>query len=206
MAFTTVPDKSSGDIFTEIMWDLYIRDNINYLKPAYGTTLPASPSDGQEAILVDSLTNPTYQWRFRYNAGSSSAYKWEFVGGANLVSGVITAENSTTTNAWVNMATVGPIVTVPRAGDYFFIASCVLGMTAATSNIQLGVGYGDFGTASFSAIASIYTAGGFVSPSLSGRANGVAAGQDWRQKYYNTVAGTMTARDRWLSVLPIRVS
>ena len=42
----------------------------------YGTTLPASPVDGQEAILVDSVTNPTYQWRFRYNAGSTSAYKW----------------------------------------------------------------------------------------------------------------------------------
>src|SRR5262245_25079815 len=27
-------------------------------KPSYGITLPASPVDGQEAILVDSLTNP----------------------------------------------------------------------------------------------------------------------------------------------------
>src|SRR6516164_9624771 len=51
------------------------------LKIPYGTTLPASPVDGQEAILVDSITNPTYQWRLRYNAGSTSAYKWEFVGG-----------------------------------------------------------------------------------------------------------------------------
>ena len=47
----------------------------------YGTTFPVSPADGQEAILVDSVTNPSYQWRFRYNAGSSSPYKWEFVGG-----------------------------------------------------------------------------------------------------------------------------
>ena len=47
----------------------------------YGTILPASPIDGQEYTLVDSLTNPSYQWRFRWNAGSSSAYKWEFVGG-----------------------------------------------------------------------------------------------------------------------------
>jgi hypothetical protein len=53
-------------------------------KPNYGTTLPAGPVDGQEAILVDSLTNPTYQWRFRYNAGSALAYKWEFIGGTAL--------------------------------------------------------------------------------------------------------------------------
>jgi hypothetical protein len=54
------------------------------LPPQYGTTLPASPADGQEAILVDSVTAPTYQWRFRYNAQSTSAYKWEFVGGSSM--------------------------------------------------------------------------------------------------------------------------
>ena len=39
---------------------------------AYGTSLPTAPTDGQEAVLVDNTTNPSYQWRFRYNAGSSS--------------------------------------------------------------------------------------------------------------------------------------
>src|SRR4029077_16918092 len=50
-------------------------------KPSYGTTLPASPVDGQEAILVDSVTNPTHQERFRFHAGRPTPYKWEFVGG-----------------------------------------------------------------------------------------------------------------------------
>lgn len=49
---------------------------------SYGTSLPTNPIDGQEAILVDSITNPSYQWRFRYNAQSTSPYKWEFVGGS----------------------------------------------------------------------------------------------------------------------------
>jgi hypothetical protein len=48
----------------------------------YATTFPASPYDGQEAILVDSTTNPQWKWRFRYNAASISPYKWEFIGGA----------------------------------------------------------------------------------------------------------------------------
>jgi|SRR5215831_4125922 len=81
---------------------------------SYATTLPASPVDGQEAILVDSVTNPTCQWRFRWNAGSSSAYKWEFVGGhpscQDLYADVIV------TNAWTVMAS--PQFTVPRAGVY----------------------------------------------------------------------------------------
>ena len=52
---------------------------------AYGTSLPASPTDGREAILVDSTTAPSYHWRFRYNAANTSAYKWEFIGGSDVL-------------------------------------------------------------------------------------------------------------------------
>ena len=52
---------------------------------AYGTTLPASPTNGLEAIIVDSVTTPLYQWRFRYNAGNTTARKWENIGGAPSV-------------------------------------------------------------------------------------------------------------------------
>ena len=84
---------------------------------AYGTSLPASPTDGQEAILVDSTSNPSYQWRFRYNAGSSSAYKWEFIGGDPARSYVSYAE-STTSTGYVPLTTTGPSLTLPRAGEY----------------------------------------------------------------------------------------
>ena len=33
--FTTVPDKATGDVFTEAMWDTYIRDNFNSAVPMY---------------------------------------------------------------------------------------------------------------------------------------------------------------------------
>jgi hypothetical protein len=42
------------------------------------TALPATPFDGQECILVDSLTAPTRHERRRYNATSG---KWAFLGG-----------------------------------------------------------------------------------------------------------------------------
>jgi hypothetical protein len=86
-------------------------------RPSYATTLPTAPYDGQEAILVDSITNPTYQWRFRYNASSTSAYKWEFVGGFPLQTGPMGSFSFNQNNAWVGM-TGGPVLTVPRAGDY----------------------------------------------------------------------------------------
>src|SRR5262249_13588708 len=89
-----------------------------YPTPAYGTSLPASPADGQQAILVDSVTNPTYQWLFRYNAQSTSAYKWEFIGGADWFT---SDENDvTTTSVYPTMAQVGTlgVFIVPRAGEY----------------------------------------------------------------------------------------
>ena len=48
---------------------------------AYGTSLPGSPTDGMEAVLVDSVTNPTWEVRYRYNAQSTRSDKWEYMSG-----------------------------------------------------------------------------------------------------------------------------
>lgn len=77
----------------------------------YAVGLPASPTSGQEYILVDSVTLPTYQWRFRYNSGSSNTDKWEFIGGSPLnAQGTM----SNLTNAYTTIASV----TAPRSGVY----------------------------------------------------------------------------------------
>jgi hypothetical protein len=83
---------------------------------SYGIALPASPADGQEAILVDSLTVPTYQWRFRWNAGSTNADKWEFIGGIALSGGNGAAANAP---GGGYAALANPVaVTLPRPGVY----------------------------------------------------------------------------------------
>jgi hypothetical protein len=87
--------------------------------PGYGTSLPGSPSDGQEYILVDSTTAPTWRWRLRYNSANSGSYKWEFVGGTPAYAAV-TAYQSTTSSGYVDLTTVGPSFTLPRAGEYEF--------------------------------------------------------------------------------------
>lgn len=71
-----------------------------------------TPYDGQEIILVDSVTAPTYDWRFRYNAQSTSAYKWEFIGGPPMAAYEVTAVQIT---AWLAL---GPVMTIPRRGVY----------------------------------------------------------------------------------------
>lgn len=91
---------------------------------SYGTTFPASPVDGQEAVLVDNVANPSFQWRFRYNAGSTSAYKWEYFGGGGACSGPQGHQDFTST-AWTGFGG-GPAVTAPRAGEYILEWGCVV--------------------------------------------------------------------------------
>lgn len=63
------------------------------------TSLPGSPSDGQQALLVDSLTAPTYQWLMQYESGiTPGSHKWMGIGGTFRQ-----GESS---------------VTLPNAGDY----------------------------------------------------------------------------------------
>lgn len=88
--------------------------------PPYGTSLPGSPADKDVAILVDSTTLPTYQWTFRWNAGSSNSDKWEFIGGIAGYKGIQedgTLE-STASTTYVALTTAGPTFAIPRAGVY----------------------------------------------------------------------------------------
>jgi hypothetical protein len=178
-------------------------------KPAYGTTLPASPVDGQEAILVDSVTNPTYQWRFRYNAGSTSAYKWEFVGGASLFSSVPTQE-STASTSFTDLATVGPQIIVPRNGEYDIEASVLVGIGTTTDWTWGNVMVYDNAAGYSPTINPL----GFVHPVQNyadcyDRARGaVLAGHTLKLMYIKQSgpAGTVIFGYRRLTVTPVRVS
>ena len=84
-----------------------------------GASLPASPSDGDEYILTDSLTAPTYAWRFKYFAGITDAYKWVYLGGEPMYNEVGTAGvEGTSSTTYVVLTSAGPSLTPPRAGIY----------------------------------------------------------------------------------------
>jgi len=91
----------------------------------YGTSLPASPVDGDEAVLVDSVTNPSYSWRFRYNAQSTSAYKWECVGGAPASVGP-SGGGAVGNTGTAFVSSGGPYFTLPRPGDYLISVAAEL--------------------------------------------------------------------------------
>jgi len=172
------------------------------LTTVYGTSLPASPYDGQEAILVDSVTNPTYQWRFRYNLGSTSAYKWEFIGGAPVVVSDATAQGVPNGSWGVWSA---PIFAVPRPGEYNVTFAHQIYNSAGTVQIYYGVSISGAApsTAVLGAVGFANIEAGWTIPDSPLT---LSAGQDLRTGTYAVGATTVTARGRTLSVRPKRVS
>lgn len=96
----------------------------NLAVPSIGTTLPAAAADGAEFTLVDSLTAPTFAWKFVYFSGRASN-KWVAISG-EAVSWVPTQESRGTAATYAALTTPGPQVTVPVAGIYTVEMSVVL--------------------------------------------------------------------------------
>jgi hypothetical protein len=202
---TTLGPTNMNKIETELV---YLDTRIPPAALGYGTALPGSPVDGQEYVLVDSTTNPSYQWRFRYNAGSSSAYKWEYVGGAPAYSEINTSEG-TTSLTYAALTTIGPSVTLPRAGDYDVTLGTRLFASATGVTVYMSYDIGATAAADADAVTLYAT-------SVSGVSNSAAVSRLRRKpgltavsltaKYRVDAASTGTFSARWLAAIPVRVS
>jgi len=165
----------------------------------YGTSLPTAPVDGQETVLVDSVTNPSYQWRLRYNASSSSAYKWEFVGGAASIGRFDTLQNVTAAT-WTAGA---PTFVVPRAGEYFVAWAGTVNSNAGSqiyTSVYLGATLDTTRTATLTNVAGETD---FSSPPVR---IAIGAGVTVQCAYYASPALSGGFKLRVLSVQPVRVS
>lgn len=168
--------------------------------------LPTVPTDGQVIYYLADSTNGVV-WTLKYRAASASAYKWEFVGGGPLY-GEVETDQATASAAYVALATAGPSVVLPLAGDY----EVTLGMNGYNTNAaaqQLTMSYDIGGTGAVDADAIE----AFLAPgSGAGRANfartrrkaGLGA-VTLTAKYRVTVGANGQFFDRWMLVRPIRV-
>jgi hypothetical protein len=173
--------------------------------PAYGTTLPGSPTDTQEAILVDSITLPTYQWRFRYNAGSANPDKWEFIGGNPIITEVVTSE-SLNSATYVALATAGPSFTVPRAGVYEVeIGFTTVGINGGTG-LAMSYDIGGTGAVDADAAWGLTNTLNNQSSSRPRTKAGLAASTALVSKYREISAAAQNISNRWMRVVPVRVS
>lgn len=101
----------------------------------YSTEFSKNPVNGQQAILVDSITKPTFQWHFRYNVYSEHEHKWEFIGGPGKLVGP--GGNILINSGEAYMDIPGINMTVPRSGDYQVQSYCT-----AQNNNEPHDGYG----------------------------------------------------------------
>jgi hypothetical protein len=175
--------------------------------PARVTSLPGSPVDGQEVYYVADATNGVI-WHLRYNAGSASAYKWEFVGGPDLYAEVQTGEG-TASATFADLATVGPSITVPLAGDYLVSIGVRINATTAAVYGRMSFAVGATAAAvndsaeatSINGTSGLYD---YMSAFQTTRKLAVAAAAAIVAKY-NAGGATATFQNRRLLVAPIRV-
>lgn len=174
------------------------------------TTLPVTAQDGDEVrYLADSTAGVV--WHLRYRASAPSIYRWEFIGGSSLYSEVATEEvygPSGSSDTFGDLATVGPSVALPLAGDYDVQAGCRGHVNGVAGFSMMSYAIGGTAAVDADALVANEPAGDHTSPKSMAR---------WRRKtgldavtltakYRNnntTVAGAFSAR--WIAVTPVRV-
>jgi hypothetical protein len=169
------------------------------------TTLSTEKVDGKEFVLCDKLNDSSYTWRLRFTT-LTTGNRWDFLGGTPARAAVAAAETTTTIGSYVNLATLGPRFTIPFAGDYLVRFGCTVIDSAADSQINLGVGVGDFTAPLAEARGHISAANYHQTIIGEAQLNGLGAGAEVRAKYQHAIAGTLTVRDRWLAVTPIHLA
>lgn len=170
------------------------------------TTLPSSPVSGQECILMDSLSVPTYRWHFMYNGSSGSSYKWEFIGGSWAFAQVDNSEATSSTTP-ANLATTGPDFTTPYAGDWIIRWSQRSQGTVDNNQESVivdGTGTTNIITGSVTARTGV-TSNKPCHASCMGEALNLAASSIIRMKYQSPSGSSSTFRYRQLQVIPKRI-
>lgn len=172
------------------------------------SSLPVSPFDGQICYYQNAaMAAKGIVWAFRYDAGSASAYKWSFIGGAEL-SDLVTTNQTTSSTTYAALATAGPAVTVPLSGDW------IVGVEGALyHNNNFGSAFMSFDIGATPAVdADGRRHGNPVGDNTAvseGRRSvektGLSASTVLTAKYKTVAAGTAGFINRKLAILPIRV-
>lgn len=170
------------------------------------TSLPAGPTDGQEVYYIADATNDVV-WHLKARPGSSSIYKWIYVGGAPLTNEVNNAaypgtQEVCSSATYVDITTVGPQVTCPLAGDYNFIVGMV-GNQASPGDGLMSIAIG--AAAAVDAESMFINGTGYGVREKFIARNVPSAGSAIVCKYRRTSTGNTDYRGRWLIATPVRV-
>lgn len=219
-----LPDSTGQIIYFQRGPAAYTYAN-NFSAPTFVSTLPVSPFDGQEVYYqsttagtgggtTDSMASIGAIWHLRYRASSSSAYKWEFLGGATIFHHIDTFESlGAGTATYSDLSTVGPRIKAPLAGEY----SVLIG-AGFKHNTNGGVAYMSYAAGATTAgsaeeINLQYNWPNFVANNTGVQATrrsikAIAAGGEFIAKYKNNdpaPPATASFDKRRMEIVPIRV-
>jgi hypothetical protein len=179
--------------------------------PPWVTALPTTgPSggplqDGQECYyLADAATGTV--WHLKYRAAEAGSFKWYYVGGMGLLKTVDTAE-STSSLAYTDLATVGPSITTPLAGDYEMEMSAVCAGTGGANRCFV-TPKKNATTVNDTDGSEASVAGGSTNTGNAYRRKkltGLAANDVFKLQYGNLNATAVTYGYRSLKMTPVRV-
>jgi hypothetical protein len=179
--------------------------------PPWVTALPTTgPSggplqDGQECYyLADAATGTV--WHLKYRAAEAGSFKWYYVGGMGLLKTVDTAE-STSSLAYTDLATVGPSITAPLAGDYEMEMSAVCAGTGGANRCFV-TPKKNATTVNDTDGSEASVAGGSTNTGNAYRRKkltGLAANDVFKLQYGNLNATAVTYGYRSLKMTPVRV-
>ena len=175
------------------------------------TSLPSNAIDGQEVRYLADNTNGII-WNFRYRAGSSSTYKWEFIGGPPLHNSNGFYPGAINSASYVDVPS-GANVTAPLDGDYMVDfngkADCTSSQYGSLNNVAVMTATVAPSDTKAAGISTYTTSSGYVRASFSRLVNldGVSAGETIKMQAKAAV-GTVSIVYHYtgMSVTPIRVS
>lgn len=128
-AYSYIPTDTVITAVTNTSGSIYdITLNNATLQTGSGLAVTIAPQDADEVYYVADNTQGNL-WHLRYNASSSSAYKWEFVGGTPLR--VVNSFTATTlnTNWTTNIFPTNTSTALPLGGDYSVELNAVINPT-----------------------------------------------------------------------------
>lgn len=179
------------------------------------SALPVAPIDGQEiyfqtvAMAADGIC-----WHLRYNAASSSLYKWEFIGGSALENDSMGTYNLALNNAPQNSFFLSPDakgVAIPLAGTYE-VAQGVTVSPSSACGVAIAL-YAPAGNGLEAAAPSVNTSWGYTSLAntymtiVQRRRVIMTTPVTFQTTYWQNGASnsSVTRQGWWMTVTPVRV-
>lgn len=166
--------------------------------PTATATLPTGSFNGQDFYYA--LTGGGV-WHFKYNLTSA---KWDFAGGPLLTNEVATSQTTVST-AYAALATAGPSIALPFAGDYLVTLGADMWNTTANNGVLMSYDIGGTGAVDADATQHSLT-GGEPAPMTHFRTKlktGLTAVTLTAK--YRAVGGTADFQNRFMGVIPVRV-